>query len=90
MITRIPATTRTDTRIERPVYELGHHPNLIASREREKPPQWVMCDADEFIRYWLPQFEKGILPPCSDEEWERIKGLLLHGKLYEPPAVTHG
>ncbi|MBA2682471.1 MAG: hypothetical protein H0U76_29275 [Ktedonobacteraceae bacterium] len=41
-------------------------------------PRWVVCDADEFIQVWLPQFERGELPACDAAEWKRIKGLF-HG-----------
>ena len=39
-------------------------------------PRWVDCSADEFIKRWLPKFERRELSPCSDEEWRRIMGSL--------------
>ncbi len=46
------------------------------NRPRTGIPKWVNCPAREFETRWLPKFEAGKLPPCSDEEWERIQGLL--------------
>jgi len=39
-------------------------------------PRWVDCPADEFIKRWLPKFERKQLPPCTDDEWRRIMALL--------------
>lgn len=39
-------------------------------------PRWVTCPADEFIRSWLPRFERKQLNPCDDEQWQCIVRLL--------------
>lgn len=55
---------------------IGHQPS-------GKVPRWVDCDYLEFRNVWLPKFEHGELPPCTDEEWRRIMGMLR-----QTPVVT--
>lgn len=60
-----------------PLGEWGKAPHSHTNPRRV--PAWVNCPAREFETRWLPKFEAGKLPACTDEEWERIRGLL-HGE----------
>lgn len=51
-------------------------------------PRWFDCHANEFIKRWLPKFDRKELPPCSDEEWRRIMALLHQSVEMKPVQVV--